>query len=183
MCHCGIFGGSPPWLQKPQPGGYESLPFPFWKERSGHLASQEASDQVDLSSFLLEGEGARFRKPLSLEVWQQWDQKNQRGPLSSQEFSQKVLFLYTHFWLTLEPQENHKLERHSSSRLLSNNWNYHCHSTAEWKREPEEPFHSLAQQISNGPYGAQGTALASGGDTVSTCTRMFTLHEGNITWC
>ena len=102
---------------------------------------------------------------------------------SSQEFSQKVLFLHTRFWLTLEPQENHKLERHSPSRLLSNNWNYHCHSTAEWKREPEEPFHSLAQQISNGPYWAQGTALASGGDPMSTYTRMFTLHEGDITWC
>lgn len=49
------------------------------------------------------------------------------------------------------------------------------------KKQPEEPFHPLARQMSNSP----GTALASAGDTTSTATRTFTLrvHGGNITWC
>lgn len=95
--------------------------------------------------------------------------------------SQKVLSFHAHSWLNLllKPQENHQLEYYAPSRLLSNSLKL---SLLDEKENQKSLSHYLAQHISTGPYQAQGTAFASGGDTMSTYTRMFTLHEGNITW-
>lgn len=100
--------------------------------------------------------------------------------------SQKVLSFHAHSWLNLllKPWENHQLEYYAPSRLLSQQFETITIIALLDERENQKSLsHSLAQHVSAGPYQAQGTAFASRGDTMSIYTRMFTLHERNITRC